>query len=226
MLRKGRRMTLGVGPWRGLVLVLLVTGSLCLQIWAVLRVWADEEVRIIDDWTHPKSYPLEMLDPTWPPHTKISPIRVSAKTGEPVSKELVVYNHSPQAVEDVVLRVGLSKSDRFPPTKLPAPIVFTPLPKDWQFSPREVRIGTLQSEEERTVNFSACLDKVGRYDLLFLGIGTVAGGENETVLQDGMWIELERGKGHSSRIMLIRLMGMGMLAACAAILILKQSHLR
>jgi hypothetical protein len=181
-----------------------------------------EEVIPLDDWAGLQTYALEILDPDWPPGKKESPIRVYGVMGEGVSKELIVYNFSPRVVEDVVLRVGLSKLDRFPPTKLPAPVVFTGLPESWRVSPRQLLIGRMDPEERVVVNITASLEKVGRYRLLLIATGDDPEDDDSIVLRDAISLELEKVEGHSLRISVVRLVAMAMLALCGGILINKR----
>ncbi len=181
-----------------------------------------EEVIPLDDWAGLQTHALEILDPDWPPGKRESPIRVYGVTGQEVSKELIVYNFSPRVVEDVVLRLGISKQDRFPPIKLPATVVFTGLPESWQVSPRQVLIGSMNPEEEVRVNITASLGKVGRYRFLLIATGDDAEDEDNILLRQTISLELERGKGHPSRITVVRFVAMAMLAGCGAILISKR----
>jgi len=144
--------------------------------------------------------------------------------GEPVTKTPILRNYSPQRIEDVVLSIGLLKYDQFPPSKLPAPRVFLPIPGNWRIEPRTSLIGTLGPEEDTEVNFSIRLNKVGRYSLVFAARGRPEGGGNETVLWDTIWVELEPGSGHPPRITVIRLIAMAMLAGCGAVFVRKKSH--
>lgn len=181
-----------------------------------------EDVIPLDGWAGLQSYALEILDPDWSPGRSESPIRVYGVMGEEVSKELIVHNFSPRVVEDVVLRVGLSKQDRFPPTKLPAPVVFTGLPESWQVSPRQVLIGRMGPEERVVVNITASMEKVGRYRLLLIATGNDPGDEDNIVLREAISLELEKVEGHSLRITVVRLEAMAMLAVCGGILINKR----
>ena len=208
------------GDVRAWLPVLLVLGVLFVGVPGIPGALDDEGV--VTDWTAPKSYQLGIEDPASATHSK--PVRVLGRMGETVTKKLIVRNYSPQNVQDVVLSIGLLKYDEFPPKTLPAPRIFLPAPANWQIEPRTVSIGTLDSEEQASFNLSIRLDKVGRYNLMLVATGRLDGAENETVLWENVWVELEPGSGHSQRVMVVRLIAMGMLAGCGAVFVLKRSR--
>ncbi len=210
----------GAGHVRTWMLVLLVLGVLSVGVPGILGTL--DEKGVVTDWTRPKVYQLEIEDPADRSHSK--PVRVSGRMGEPVTKKLIVSNYSPQTVEDVVLSIGLLKYDQFPPERLPAPRVFVRAPGDWHIEPRTVWIGNLSPKEQASLNISIRLEKVGRYSLMFAATGRPDGGGNETVLWENVWVELEPGSGYSPRVMVIRLIAMGMLAGCGAVFVLKRSR--
>lgn len=182
----------------------------------------EEEEEDGDTW-RPKYYPLDVKDPLWPPGFSTN-IEIKGTMGEPFSKELTITasSYPRHQYEDVLVKVGLLKYERFPPRKLPNPEVFGPIPRGWVLEPGEVGIGTMDPGENLTLNLSARINRVGRYFIIFTATGRVDGGGVEELLWDRLAIVLEPRSGDLGRTTLLWVVTFVLIGVCLSIYIIKR----